>query len=358
MSKNFSRRALIRQGVAMGGAAMFFGALPVQLFAQPTSKHNLQASADSNAPRRIDVHHHILPPEYVNTVGSPIIGAPAGRPDAPPWSIESDLETMDKFGVETAITSISAPGIPLDDAKAVQRLARICNDYAKQMAMDHPKRFGLFATLPLPDVSISLEEIKYAFETLHADGIVLMTNYRDVYLGEAAYAPVFQELNSRKAVVFVHPTQCRCSVGVQPGIPTSLIEFPHDTTRTITSMLANGTFTSYPDIRFIFCHAGGTLPFLVNRIAGRYGLDNILPQLKRQYYDLAGSANPQAMGPLLSLVDVSHVLLGTDHPFAGREKEKAVLTGIANSSLDARSIRMIERDNALTLFPRIASPTP
>jgi predicted TIM-barrel fold metal-dependent hydrolase len=308
--------------------------------------------------RYLDVHHHALPPEYVKEIGSAAIGALAGRPGAPPWTAASSVEVMDQLGIETAITSISAPGIPLNDPKAVQRLARMCNRFQKQMTVDHPGRFGMFATLPLPDIQASLGETEYAFEALSADGVVLLTNYNDAYLGDAHFAPLFEELNRRRAVVFVHPTVCRCSFGVQPGIPTAILEFPHDTTRTILSMMFHGTFRKYPDIRFIFSHAGGTIPFLVNRI-GILPMPDSDPEgpfhfLERQYFDLALSANPPVIGALLGMVDVSHVLLGTDYPFAPPAIVRGAVEGIAAAPLDAGSIRMIQSENAIQLFPRFA----
>lgn len=314
--------------------------------------------AQSN-PRCFDTHHHVLPPEYVKQIGGSVIGAPGGRLDAPPWSVAASLEMMDRLGIETAITSVSAPGFPLADLKAVQRLARTCNQFSKQMTVDHPRRFGMFATLPLPDVNASLAEVKYAFEELSADGIVLYTNYRDAFLGEPQFLPVMEELNRRKAVVFVHPTVCKCTLGVQPGIPASIIEFPHDTTRTIVSMLFHGTFQRCPNIRFIFSHAGGTLPFLVNRIATMLrnpepDPEGVARQLRQLYFDLALSANPQAMRPLLGMVDVSHVLVGTDFPFAPPANVRAAVEGIASASLDDGSVRKIQRENALGLFPRFS----
>lgn len=357
----FNRRALFQGVAAMGGAAVLGEALrdnssaaPSEAIAEPDQKES-----ESGHPRCIDVHHHVLPPDYVKQIGGSVIGAPAGRPGAPPWSVASSLETMDRLGIETAITSVSAPGFPLNDLKAVQRLVRTCNLFSKQMTVDHPRRFGMFATLPLPDIAASLAEVKFAFEELSADGIVLYTNYRDVYLGDAHYSPLMEELNRRKAIVFVHPTVCNCCLGVQPGIWTALLEFPHDTTRTIVSMLFHGTFKKYPDIRFIFSHAGGTVPFLVNRIGLlRMPLldpDSPLPFLKRQYYDLAISANPQAMGPLLRMVDVSHVLVGTDFPFAPPAMVRSAVEGVDTSSLDQGGKRRIQRENALHLFPRFAS---
>lgn len=226
------------------------------------------------------------------------------------------------------------------------------------MMVDHPRRFGMFAALPLPDMDASLAEVRHAFDELSADGILLHTNYQDVYLGHAQFSPLMEELNRRKAVVFVHPTVCQCSLGLQPEIPRAILEFPHDTTRAIVSLLANGAFKRYPEIRFIFSHAGGTVPFLVNRIAimrmPQLEPEGLLPYLKRLYFDLALSANPQAMGPLLSLVDISHVLLGTDYPFAPSASVKAAVEGITASSLDEQSARKIQRANALALFPRFA----
>ncbi len=356
LKKQLNRRALMQQMVAIGSAALAAGTAANTLLAnaaEPTREEPATRSL-----RCIDVHHHVLPPEYVKTISGSVIGAPAGRPDAPPWSVESSLEMMDRLGIQTAITSISAPGFPLSDLKAVQRLARSCNEFSRQMTVDHPRRFGMFATLPLPDVEASLAEIRHACETLSADGIVLYTNYRDVYLGDAHFIPVMEELNRRKALVFVHPTVCNCCLGVQPNVATAMLEFPHDTTRTIVSLLINGTLKRFPNIRFIFSHAGGTVPFLVDRIdiwpMPLLGPEGPLPYLKRLYFDLALSANPQAMGPLLNMVDVSHVLVGTDFPFAPPASVAAAVQGVAASSLSAHSIRQIQRENALALVPRLA----
>jgi 6-methylsalicylate decarboxylase len=351
MIKPINRRTFIRNASALGGLATFAGALPAEVLSAKIATD----TKPSPAPRRVDVHHHILPPDYVKAVGDAAIGAPNNRPTGPSWSIADSIETMDKFGIQTAFTSISSPGIPLDDAKAVQRTARGCNDFAKQMTIDHPGRFGVFAFLPLPDVAASLEEVAYVYDALHVDGIALHTNYRALYLGDPHFAPLMDELNRRKAVVFVHPTVCSCTAGAIPGVTTASIEYPHDTTRTITSLLFNGTFKKNPDIRFIFSHAGGTMPFLVNRIASLPGTAPEGPTalLKRQYFELAQSANPQAMIPLLNMVDASHVLFGTDFPYV--RAVNGVIDGIANASLKPKDVSLIERDNAIALFPRLAS---
>jgi predicted TIM-barrel fold metal-dependent hydrolase len=267
---------------------------------------------------------------------------------------------MDHLAIETAITSLSSPGIRLNDPKAVQRIARQCNDFAKQMAEDHPSHFGMFAFLPLPDIAASLDEVRYALDELKADGIALHTNYQDRYLGDPHFAPLFDELNRRKAVVHVHPTICQCMLGVQPEIPPALIEFPQDTARTIASLLWNGTFQRTPEIRFIFSHAGGTLLSLINKIGSnaafvsRLGPGGWRPIIQRLYYDTALSGNPESLGTLLGLVGVSRVLLGTDFPFVSEARARSEIDGIQTSSMPDGGLRRIYRDNAVSLFPRLA----
>jgi predicted TIM-barrel fold metal-dependent hydrolase len=314
--------------------------------------------------RRIDVHHHILPPQYVATVGETAIGAPSPNRAVPKWDVSSSIEAMDRNGITSAVVSVSAPGILLDDPAATSELARACNVFAAQMVSDHPTRYGMFASLPIPDVNAASRELNHALDVLNADGVVLLTNYRDRYLGDSAFAPIFDELNARKAVVYVHPTVCSCNAALLPDNPSAMIEFPHDTTRTITSLLFSGTFARCPDIRFIFSHAGGTLPFLANRIAGQAARDRtlsartpdgVMSTFKRLYYDTAAAANPMSFGALLQLVTPRNVLLGTDFPFAPEANMKATIEGLREVGLDDDAVRAIEGENAAALFPRLAA---
>lgn len=311
-------------------------------------------------PHRIDVHHHILPPGYVAAVGDDRIGPLilAGR--TPEWTPAMSVEAMDRNGIATAVTSISAPGLWFgDDAESV-RLARLCNEYAASIRRDHPGRFGVFASLPLPDVDASLAEIAHALDTLKADGIGLLTSYGDRYPGDAAFQPVFDELNRRGAVVYFHPTNAPCSQCL-PEIPAATLDFPFDTTRAVVSLLYSGTFARCRDIRFIFSHAGGTVPFLAERIArlgARPGFkeavpNGVLPELERLYYDTALSANWLAFRSLLELVSTDKILFGSDYPFAPEATMTATVRGLIELGLEPAALRGIERDNALALFPGI-----
>lgn len=309
--------------------------------------------------RFIDTHHHIVPPRYLREVGSANIGGPAGRPAAPDWSPAMSLDAMDAIGIQTAVTSISAPGFPFRDPKTLRRVARDANEYARQLRDDHPGRFGVFAAMPLPDVPAAIDEATFALETLQADGIGLLTSYDGSYLGDAHFAPFFDEMQRRKAVVYVHPSPCSCSAGVNTGLAPSAIEYPHETTRTMASLLFNGTFDRCPDVRFIFSHAGGTMPYIVNRIANRKTEKAPDPAgtLKRLYHDVAQAVNPVTLAALLSYAGPGRVVFGTDFPFVGREpsaSSAALLAKLADGKLmDEAALRAIARDNALSLLPRL-----
>ncbi len=305
---------------------------------------------------RIDVHHHLSPPRYIAEMAKI-------EPLLPPlrlWTPEKSLEDMARAGVATSITSISTPGVWFGERDAARALARECNEYGARLAADHPGRFGNFAALPLPDTEGSLREIEYALDVLKADGIGLMTSYEGKWLGDPAFGPVFDELNRRKAVVYTHPTTPECCRNLIPEVVDSVIEFATDTTRTIASLLFSGTAARCPDIRFIFSHAGGTLPFLIERITRvtllRKDLEPRVPrgalhEIRRFYYDIAQAAHPMALGPLMKLVEVSQVLFGTDFPFRTSIDH---VDGLAAYGFGPADLRAIERDNALRLLPRRA----
>jgi predicted TIM-barrel fold metal-dependent hydrolase len=322
----------------------------------------LLAAPPADARRgRIDVHFHMMPPRYMQEEHDRVsISHGAVPPSAMlSWTPQKAIDLMDKFGIATGIASTSTPGVWFGDVAAGRRLSREWSEFAAQAIRDYPGRFGLFAPVPLPDVEGSLKELAYALDTLMADGIGLLSNYDGKYLGDEAFVPVFEELHRRKAVVFVHPTFAPCCMAVLPNTAPQLEEFPIDTTRTITSLLLNGTFGRFSNIRFIFSHGGGTLPMLAGRIAEQLDRDKKLQEklphgtmyeIKRLYFDTASVANPAAMGGLLKLADRGHVLFGGDYPFVGFQ---AGVEGLADLKLGAAHLRAIEHDNALALLPRL-----
>ena len=317
-------------------------------------------AARADTPRRlIDVHSHIIPPFYLEQNRDRIAGSRGGEISRAwlEWSPQQSLDAMDAHGVATAVLSLSTPGVWFGDAKEANQLARRVNDYGADLLRKYPGRFGLFAAIPLPDTEGSLREIEYALDTLKADGIALLTSYGDKWLGDPAFGAVLEELNRRKAVVFVHPTAPNCCRALVPGIATLMTEVPQDTTRTIISLLFSGTLTRLKDIRFIFCHAGGTMPVVAARMT-HYAPKNIaevLPngveyELRRLYYDIAVSGYRPAISALTGLVPIQQILFGSDFPYRklGETADTMAQLGLGDADLAA-----IARGNAATLLPRL-----
>lgn len=314
---------------------------------------------DGNANlRRIDVHHHMLPPEYVNLTRERINEVVSGLASVLAWTPEVTLEQMEQHGVASAILSLPVPGAWYEGKEKSRKLARISNEYGARMAQDYPGRFGVFAAVPLPDVEGSLKEIEHAFDELGADGVYLQTSYDDKWPGDPAFAPVFDELNRRKAVVFVHPTEPVCCANLIPGIPSNVVEFVFDTTRAIVSFLANGTFARCPDVRFVFCHSGGTMPVLAARINGFFQAraalaakvpNGVMHELKRQYYDVANATNPSSLAALMKLIPTSQIVWGSDFPYRA---VAPTANGWDNYEVSPEVKSAVNRENALKLFPR------
>jgi 6-methylsalicylate decarboxylase len=316
------------------------------------------AEAPATKPPLIDVHQHIAPPFYVAENSERLAAGGKINPAWVDWTPQRALAAMDEHGVATAVLSLSTPGVWFGDVEAARNTARRCNDYAAALAKDHPRRFGLFSVVPLPDTDGSLREIEYAFDVLKADGIALLTSYGDKWLGDAAYQPVFEELNRRKAVVFVHPTAPNCCRSLVSEVSPIAVEVPQDTTRAVMSLLFSRTFTRFNAIRFIFCHAGGSVPMVSARMTqyGPRSLIEKLPngvdyELKRLYYDIAVSGQRPAIAALTSFVPMSQILFGSDFPYRalGETTDSLPHLGLSTSDLQA-----IGRDNALTLLPRLA----
>lgn len=304
-------------------------------------------------PSRVDFHHHFVPPRHLEAI---LARRESGR--TPPWSPALSIAEMDKNGIATAICSLVQPGVCLGaGVGAARTLARECNEDGARMVADHPGRFGLFAVIPLPDAEGSLREIEYALDTLEADGINLFTSFEKQYLGDPAFAPVYEELNRRRALVYVHPTQPVCCVGLVPGVTVSTIEYATDTTRTIASLIYSGMTTRFPDIRFIFSHGGGTMPFLLGRFErlasekpDPWLKDGAAPHLRKFHYEIAQANHPGALDALLRLAPISNVLFGSDYPL--RPASEAVEGMTAYTFTDAQR-RAIDRDNAERLVPRL-----
>jgi predicted TIM-barrel fold metal-dependent hydrolase len=337
--ENPSRREVLGTVAALGLSALWPPPAP---------------AAEKDTLTIIDVHHHLYPPTFVTELGR----ADQTLAAAKEWSPSKSLEDMDQAGVATAIASITTPGVSFGDDALARRLSRECNDYAARLASDHPGRFGSFAILPWPNADASLREIEYSLDTLKADGIGMLTNYGDKWFGDPYFAPIFEELNRRKAVVYTHPTSANCCRNALAGIPDTAIEYGTDTSRAIVRTVFSGTAQRYPDIRFIFSHAGGTMPFLIERLVNLAKTPQYAAQLPKGYvaeaskffYDTAQASNPAAMSALRKVVPISQIVFGTDYPFRTSIDH---VKGLKECGVfSAQEVHAIERENTVRLLPR------
>jgi predicted TIM-barrel fold metal-dependent hydrolase len=315
--------------------------------------------AQRQRPGRIDVHHHLYPPAYITAMAQEM--KETGFTPRP-WTPQTSIEMMDKHGVATAMLS-PVQRLVLDSmsdkSERARTLVRINNDYNAQLVRDFPGRFGLFAALPLPDVEGSLKEIAYAYDTLKADGIALWTSYRDKWPGDPAFAPVFEELNRRKAVVFYHPAAGTCCRNLIPGLAISgMIEYDIDTARCAESMLVGGTPGRFPDVRFIFSHSGGAITTLAARMIDDYpkAFADRLPhgveyEFRRFYYEVAHASKQAALDALKDIAPVSQILYGADVPLRNYELTDEGLE--VYSGFSPKDWEAIYRGNAEKLFPRL-----
>ena len=323
----------------------------------------------------IDVHHHIVPPAYLEALAGIGVTMVAGI-QFPAWDAETTLGVMDRNGIAFALTSFSTPGVHFGDDAFARDLARRCNEISAELVREHPSRFGAFAVLPLPDVEGALRELEYALDTLGFDGIVLLSSQSDGrYLGDPKFEPLMAELDRRQVVVFVHPTVPVTSESIRLDVPGPILEFPFDTTRAALSLIWNGSVVRFPNIRFILSHAGGTVPFLawrmslvdpsprsplprasVERKRKEHFPEGVLHYLKRFYFDTALAANPYGLGALGELVPPSQVLFGSDYPFAPEPVTEQSVAGIQKyDGFDESARAAIGRETALALFPRLVS---
>jgi len=315
-----SRRRFLGSLAAIGAGALEVGGVSAQTPVPPM--------------RWIDAHHHYVSPKWTSLLATKDLVPPqfAG------WTPGKAIDTMDRADVAMAVTwaatYLAGPGAEFGDDEAIRPYARDLNEYGARLVADYPRRFRFFAVLPLPDIDAALEEITYASDTLKADGFCFATSYGDKWLGDAAFAQVFQELERRQAIAYCHPTPAFCCRAVIGNLGDTVVEYGFNTTRAIMSLITDDAALRYPNVRFIFSHAGGTLPFAISRFVGRemvIGPDGTvgpsaiagsrplgsqrLLALRQFYYDTAQQANPIAMSALRQTVPATQILFGTDFPF-------------------------------------------
>lgn len=334
-----------RTFLATAGAGLLAASMPFALRSRERSRDV------------IDVHHHSLPPAYLAKNKDEVAKRAPGFQQVLQWTPEKSLADMDAGGVRTSILSMPAP-IWFGDVAQARELARLSNDYSRELMREHPGRFHMFATLPMPDVEGALVEADHALGA-GALGVLLVSNYADKYLGDPQFQPLLEGLNRRRAVVYVHPTGLSCCQQLVPQVPPAFLEYPFDTTRTIASLLYTGSLTRYRDITWIFSHGGGAIPYLADRLSHWAGArpdlaaqfpDGPMAELQRLHFDTASVTNSYAMKSLVEFAGHRRILFGTDFPYVSAAPQLAEL---AANRLGAAPEKAIRYGNAERLLPAL-----
>jgi predicted TIM-barrel fold metal-dependent hydrolase len=313
----------------------------------------------------IDTHHHMLPDFFWQETEN--ADAPVGGLAPLPWSREASLSFMDDAGIDVAALSVSTPGVHTGDSTKARTLARRCNEFAAELVSAKPDRFSSLACLPLPDVDASLKELSYAIDVLGLDGFVLFTNSNGVYLGDVVLEPVFEELERRKAVVFVHPNPSPDVIAHSLGLPDNVLDFPTDTNRAVAQMHYTNRFARTPNVKYIFSHAGGSVPYLAARfaiidemgfVAGGEQRGTAADMFRRMYWDTALATSEPVLRMLRDIAGISQILYGTDFPYQRRDLAVKSRQQILHSSaLDDSERRAILGGSASRLLLRRSRPS-
>ena len=268
---------------------------------------------------KLDVHAHFVPDGYRAALQRTGHDHPDGMPAIPEWSAATHIEVMDRLGIAASLLSISSPGVHLGDGTTTGALAREVNEAGRRAVVDYPSRFGLLASLPLPDVDAAMAEIAHCCARLDVDGFVLLTNIGGTYVSDPSFEPVWRELDRRNARVLLHPTSPACWEETSFGRPRPMLEFFFDTTRVVVDLVLNGTVARSPDLELIVPHAGATLPLLADRVSAFARLlapdVDVLRDIGRLQFDLAGFAIPRQLDALMTLTTRDHLHYGSDFPF-------------------------------------------
>ncbi|WP_339315943.1 amidohydrolase family protein [Paenibacillus sp. FSL R10-2734] len=273
---------------------------------------------------KIDLHTHYLSPGYQRFLKERYNDFGDGV-KTPRWDVSENLELMDLMNIQYAVPSISSPNINHGDKNETLELAEEVNEYGAGLVKQYPEKYGFFASLPIPHIEESIRAIRKAMNEQRATGFTLATNANGTYLGSPELDPVMEELNQYKAIVTIHPNEPHTlDKGLNKMLPSPLMEFFFDTTRTILNMLENGIFKRYPDITFIIPHAGATLPIIADRVQAALPALNpdvdpadmdIKQVMKNHYFDVAGMVLPRQLPILLELSDPKKIVYASDCPY-------------------------------------------
>ena len=365
-----NRREFLSTAGSLGVAGAALGATEAlgQAAPQPAAVAPVQ---------RLDIHTHYYTQGFFDKIkenGGQFSFAtdPAGRSiityngarffgiTPPMLDVSKRIEDMDRVGIDVEVVSLSTPNVYFADAKGQPGVARMMNDAYADLIAKHPKRFKAFASIPMDAPDAALAELHRTINDLKLQGVILLSNIRGAALTDQRYRPFFEEANRMRICIFLHPMIPAASEPFKEYVLGPIIGFPFDTTLAVARMCFDGMLKDFPEIKWIIGHAGGAVPFLMERMDSGYRdfaetkvkIDQ-LPSfyLKRLYYDCV-TFNPHNLHMLRDEVGTDHMLMGSDYPHLLGSIEKAV------SSIEALPIPQAEKQkifggNALSILNNV-----
>ena len=317
----------------------------------------------SNGTPVVDSHAHIYPARYLDKLEE--IGVSPGstaiarnmRASTEPDEMKARIEMMDTAGVDVQVLS-ATPQVPLvDDAGGAATAARMVNDIYRQVLEDYPGRFLAYGAIPFNHPDRALAEIRYCLDELGFVGIAINTVLDDPYaaITDDRYRPVFDELDRRGSILYVHATGAGAHSPVISERGLAWVNgAPVEDSIATLQLLQAGYPARYPDLRFHIAHLGGDLPFLSQRIEDNYEDWDAFPHspadtLRHMWFDAANFFGG-ALRLSTEVFDPDKILAGSDYPYFQDDKYTRAITYIRDAGLPADTTQRILSGNAHALY--------
>jgi aminocarboxymuconate-semialdehyde decarboxylase len=310
---------------------------------------------------RIDVHAHYFSREFMQLFER--LGAGADRVEAGNRLLQPDrasdlterFAAMDRAGIDKEILSISGSAPYFHERGAAIEGTRFANDMYAELVRDEPRRFAAFGSMPLPHVDAALDEIARCLDELGFWGMTINTSILGIPAADPRFDPVYDELNRRGAVLFLHPAGLAC--GSQPLIDSGLtwpLGAPFEDTMCVLEFMQAGFSLRWPNIKLIVPHLGGTLPFLMQRLdhmAHRFMPGKGTPSeiVRTFWYDTVNGYGP-SLHAAIATYGLDRIVFGTDWPYWKGDAHQLAADYLAASGLDAAAVEAISWGNLKPLF--------
>jgi aminocarboxymuconate-semialdehyde decarboxylase len=332
---------------------------------------------------RIDVHAHYLPKWYFaelsraggaeelsifEILGHLWLGTRGGDTALPTARAEMDdraalqrrIEDMDRSGIDLQVLNIGTAHPYLSSERASVDLAVRLNDAYRAVVEAGGGRLAAFGVVPLPHVPAAVAEAERVLDELGFLGIALGCSAAGIPLDDARFDPLWETLNERRAVVYLHP-------GVEIGGVVGCKEYhlapdfvsPAEIAVAASRLIVRGHLDRFPEVKIVLATLGGSIPFLARRfdrgllqdapeIHARLG--GVERHFRRFYVDTSVLEEPDALRAASATFGADRILLGTDYARPGVSSREAIEYVSGSAALTEAEKRAILDENARLMF--------